>query len=324
MLSVDGGGVRGIIPALVLDHLERSTGSPCAELFDLMVGTSTGGIIALALSLADEGGGSRYSANDLVTLYSERSGEIFRPSLWRRLLSLRGVLDETYSTEPLNGILGEYFEDSTMADCRSAVMVTAYDIENRNTVFLKSSKSEHLNVRLAEAARATSAAPTYFEPANTNVNGDNKALIDGGVYINSPAVSAYAEAMKLFPGDDITVVSLGTGELIRPIPGNTAAGWGSAGWILPLLDCMFDGASKAVNHQMSQFLGARYQRFQLSLESASDDMDDASEENLAALKRAGERLIAQESQRLDELVAYFRAVQSQRRPASAAVDKLVF
>lgn len=304
ILSVDGGGIRGIIPAVFLDHIEKQAGLPVSDLFDLMVGTSTGGIVALGLSLPDPAGASKalLSASDLANLYRERGGEIFQSSLWRRIRSLRGVLDETYSAQPLERALKDYFGSSVMADCRCPVMVTAYDIENRSTVFLKSFKSDYRSVSCVAAARATSAAPTYFEPARVTVADHQRALIDGGVYINSPAVSAYAEALKLFPGDDISVVSLGTGELIRPIEGSTAAGWGSAGWVIPLLDCMLDGVSKAADHQMNLFLGERYQRYQLSLEHANDDMDDASPENIASLFKAAEDMITSNRLQLDSLV----------------------
>ena len=114
-------------------------------------------------------------------------------------------------------------------------MVTSYDIQNRRTVFIKSWHADHaLALRCSEAARATSAAPTYFEPANLQWADENRTLIDGGVYMNSPAVSAYAEARKLFPDEPIAMLSLGTGELTRPIPYEEARTWGSASWVLSL------------------------------------------------------------------------------------------
>jgi len=109
--------------------------------------------------------------------------------------------------------------------------------------------------------------------------------------MNSPSVSAYAEARKLFPEDPIAILSLGTGELTRPIAFEAARTWGSALWVMSLLDCMFDGVSKAADHQMQLFLGERYQRLQATLETASDDMDDASEENIRNLKRTARELI---------------------------------
>jgi len=150
----------------------------------------------------------------------------------------------------------------------------------------------------SDAARATSAAPTYFEPANLQWADESRTLIDGGVYMNSPAVSAYAEARKLFPNEPIAMLSLGTGELTRPIPYEEARTWGSALWVMSLLDCMFDGAAKAADHQMRLFLGERYQRLQATLTYASDDMDDASKGNIRNLKQTAREMIANHQEAL--------------------------
>ena len=184
-----------------------------------------------------------------------------------------GLFEEAYSHEALETILQRYFGDKRLSDCGTPVMVTSYDIEHRKTVFIKSWHSDHSELLCAEASRATSAAPTYFEPVNLEWAEQSRTLIDGGVFINSPAVSAYAEARKLFPDEPIAMLSLGTGELTRSIPYDEARTWGSALWVMSLLDCMFDGASKAADHQMRLFLGDHYLRLQTQLHYASDDMD---------------------------------------------------
>ena len=291
VLSIDGGGIRGIIPAMVVAHIERKLGKPAHEIFDLMVGTSTGGILALGLSRPGASRPAQFSARWVVKLYEEQGANIFEYSLWRKLRTVGGILDEAYSHEVLEGILGKYFAGATLGDCKAPTMVTSYDIQNRRTVFLKSWYADHQLVRCCDAARATSAAPTYFEPKPLDTGDVASVLIDGGIFMNSPSVSAYAEARKLFPDEPIAVLSLGTGELTRPIAFGEARTWGSALWVMSLLDCMFDGVSKAADHQMQLFLGERYQRLQTSLESASDDMDDASEENIRNLKRTARELI---------------------------------
>jgi hypothetical protein len=202
-----------------------------------------------------------------------------------------GALDEAYPHEPLEAVLASYFGDALLGDCLIPSMVTAYDIEARCTLFLKSWREAHQQVRLRDACRATSAAPTFFEPHSLEVGPLRRPVIDGGVFINSPAVSAYAEARKLFPQEPIAVLSLGTGELTRPIPLDEAVNWGKLGWVQPLIDCMFDGSAKAADHQMTLFLGNRYQRLQARLDYASDSMDDASKGNIQNLARTGEALV---------------------------------
>ena len=303
VLSIDGGGIRGIIPAMVVAHIERMTKRPAHELFDLMVGTSTGGILALGLARPGHGPPAQFSARRVVKLYEEQGGAIFARSLWRKVRSVGGILEESYSHEALEGILENYFADARLGDCAVPTMVTSYDIEQRSTVFLKSWHQDHLDVRCRDAARATSAAPTYFEPKPLQTAEQRRVLIDGGIFMNSPSVSAYAEAQKLFPGEPISLLSLGTGELTRPIPYEEALTWGSALWVMSVLDCMFDGVSKAADHQMRLFLGDRYCRLQTRLESASDDMDDASKGNIRNLKRTARELIGREQAVLEQFLA---------------------
>lgn len=301
ILSIDGGGIRGIIPALVLAELEQRLNKPAAKLFDLFCGTSTGGIVALGL-VKDHGNGEpQYAATDLVKIYQDRGREIFQRSFWRGVSSVGSLLDEKYSAKGLERVLEEYFGNEPMGSALRHTMVTCYDIQNREPVFLKSWHEKHKSLEMRFASRATSAAPTYFEPALTPIGGAVRALIDGGVFINNPAVSAYVEALRLYPGEDIFVVSLGTGELIRPIPYTEAKDWGKAGWMLPVLDCMFDGVSDAADYQLTQLLGDNYIRLQTDLSLASDDMDNASAGNIALLVQEANKLLATNKQKLARL-----------------------
>ncbi len=302
VLSIDGGGIRGIIPALVLDYLEIESGKPISELFDLAVGTSSGGIIALGLAQAGADGKPKYTARDLAEFFEKSGRKIFEKTVWRNIRSAGGVLDERYSARPLEAALRKYYADTRLGDTLGSTMVTSYDIEERRTLFLKSWHPDHETVLCRDAARATSAAPTYFEPAYIDVQGNQRALIDGGVFVNSPVVSSYAEALKLFPGESLAVVSLGTGELIRRIPYDSAKDWGQAGWVMPLIDCMFDGATKVANHQMRMFLGSHYFRLQVTLDEANDDMDDATDVNIQNLKRIADRMIAENRSTLDQIL----------------------
>ena len=188
VLSIDGGGIRGIIPSLVLDYLERQSGKPICELFDLCVGTSSGGIIALGLAQADTAGAPKYSAHDLADFFENSGDKIFERTIWRNIRSAGGVLDELYSAKPLEAALRKYFSNARLGETLGSTMVATYDIEERRTLFLKSWHPDHETVRCRDAARATSAAPTYFEPALIDVQGNQRALIDGGVFLNSPVL----------------------------------------------------------------------------------------------------------------------------------------
>jgi len=309
VLSIDGGGIRGLIPALVLRHVEEQAGRPIAGLFDLIVGTSTGGILALGLTIPEEespaGDGSvspRYSAEALRVLYRERGDDIFDRSRWQQVTSVFGLTDEKYDHAGLVSVLEEYFGDEPMREALTDVMVSTYDIQAREPFYFMSWRAPDDAVPMRRAARATSAAPTYFEPARVAVGSRQRVLVDGGVFANNPAVSAYAEARKRYPDEEIRVVSVGTGTSTAPIPYDEAKEWGKIGWAVEIIDIVFDGSSDAADYQLRHVLGDRFERLQVPLEAATDAMDDVSSENLDALARDAERLMDVRSAELAALV----------------------
>lgn len=302
ILSIDGGGIRGIIPAMLLMAIEERTDRTVASLFDLMAGTSTGGIISLMLNRDGGNGAPKYRAADVLDLYVQRGTDIFPRSFWQGVSSAAGLTEEKYPAEPLEAILKEYLGDALLEEALTKVLVSSYEIETRSPFFFKSWREETKSVLMRQAARATSAAPTYFQPALMMVGDKKLALIDGGVFVNNPAMSAYAEARRLFPDErDLLVVSLGTGQLIRPIPYEEARDWGKVQWALPILNVVFDGVSSAVDYQLRQVLGDNFIRFQTTLDTANDDMDDASPANLAALQSEAKGIIESQADGIEKL-----------------------
>jgi hypothetical protein len=305
VLSIDGGGIRGIIPALVLAELEERTGRPAAEHFGLIAGTSTGGILAAALALP----GAPFSARDLVALYEREGPEIFSRSLLRRIRTVEGLLDERYDDDALVDALRRYLGEARLAQVTTDVFVTAYDLERRGAFFFRSSRArtdareDHL---LVDVVRATSAAPTYFEPqVVTDVAGaTRRVLVDGGVFAPNPAMCAYAELARAGRAPEVElVVALGTGSLTRPLRYEDVRGWGALEWARPVIDVVFDGVADTVDFQLAQLLGPEgYVRLQVDLRQASDDLDDASEGNLAALRAEAARLLREQAPAVDRLV----------------------
>ncbi len=292
ILSIDGGGIRGIIPAMVLAHIEKKKGKPIAAMFDLISGTSTGGILALGLTIPGPGGKPKFSADQLVGLYEKRGKDIFKRSWWHTAVSVSALFDEKYSAKGLEEVLTEYLEDEIFGACLTRLLITSYDIQNRTPCFFKSWRDIFKNVEMRHVARAASAAPTYFEPALVPMDAGTRALIDGGVFINNPGVSAFAEAKKIYgEGENFFILSLGTGKLERPISYEEAKDWGKIEWVGPLLNCMFDGVSDAVDYQLDQILSGDYIRLQADLSRGSDDMDDVTNSNIQCLKANASSLI---------------------------------
>lgn len=311
VLAIDGGGIRGVIPAMILAEIEKRAQKPICELFDLLAGTSTGGILALGLTVPNEMGEPKYRAADLVKLYEQEGKNIFSRSIWHRVRSVGGIAEEKYPSEGIEKTLMKYFGKVRLKDALADVLVTSYDIERRRPYFFKTFKAKAdpaRNFLMWHACRATSAAPTYFEPCLIQLsNIDRLVLVDGGVFANNPAMCAWAEARRIYAdAEDFLVVSLGTGELSRPYAYEDAVGWGLAGWVRPVLDVMFDGVSDATDYQLRQLMPTRqprrYYRLQTKLVIGNDDMDDASNTNLKALKELAEELIQKHILLLDELL----------------------
>jgi uncharacterized protein len=305
VLSVDGGGIRGVIPAMVLANLEERTGRHTAELFDLIAGTSTGGIIALALTVPKEDGTPRWTANDLVDLYLTEGPRIFHHSIGKQLESGLGLLDEKYDSKPLEQALRTYLGDATISQAVTDVLITSYDLEHRKPFFFKTDRARTTPQHdwpMHAAARATAAAPTYFEPEKLTGDGQTFALCDGGVFAANPAMTAYAEAKRRHPAAQVRLLSLGTGQLTRPLHYQDVIGWGLIEWARPLFDVVFDGVSDATEYELEQLLpAADYTRFQVELIGASDSLDDASEPNLEHLEALGRRLIEERAADLERL-----------------------
>ncbi len=286
VLSVDGGGIRGLIPALVLAEVERRTGRPARELFDLMAGTSTGALIACALAKPDP-----LPASAVAELYVEDGPRIFSRTLRKRVSSGDGWLDERYDASGLEGVLRRHLGAARLADAEPPVIVTAYDVQARRPVVLRAAD----DVAMATACRASAAAPAYFEPVRLG----EATLVDGGVHATNPSLVAYAEA----EGELDVLLSLGTGSHTRPLPYERVRGWGRLEWALPILDVVFDGSADAAGQALRLLLEDDHVRLQTPLQEASDDLDDAGPGNLAALRRDAERLIADRSADLDAVCA---------------------
>jgi patatin-like phospholipase/acyl hydrolase len=300
ILAIDGGGIRGLIPALVLAELERRAGRRTFELFDLIAGTSTGGILACALSAPDP-----LPAVELVKLYEEEGPEIFHRSVFQKIRSGEGLLDEKYDDAALDRALERFLGHKRLAETRPDLIVPSYDTALPGPYFFKTSKARETpgsdDFPLSIVARATSAAPTYFEPVGSH----GRALVDGGVFATNPAMCALAEVLNLedVSPRDVVLLSLGTGERTHRRSFDEIKDWGVAKWARPILDVVFDGVSDAVNYQLERVLGTgRYWRLQVELTVASDDLDDASEANLANLRAQAEELIRARGADLDAVL----------------------
>lgn len=274
---------------------------------DLIAGTSTGGILACALTRAGDDGRPRFSAAELAAIYVEEGPRIFRRSLLKRIFSLEGWIDERYEDDGLERALERYLGDARLSDALVDVFITAYDISGRFAFFFRSARARNAptyDFPLVRVARATAAAPSYFEPAEvTDLAGVRTyPLIDGGIYAVNPSMCAFADVAGAGRAGELELMlSLGTGEQTRSYSFDQVRWWGQLEWARPAIDMVFDGVADTIEFQAGRLMGDRYVRLQVELRDASDDLDDASDDNLAALRAEAERLIAGSQAELDRV-----------------------
>ena len=339
ILSVDGGGMRGLIPALVIadleDRLQAEAGPDArvADYFHMFAGTSTGGLVALSLTVPDlpeHPDRPLIDAKTLADLYTADGPKIFHRSFWRKLRTLWGFIAPKYGSRPLEDAVERRLGDEAkLADALRELVVVAYDMTDREPYFFKRWRArgdDSRNRPLVDAALATSAAPTYFPSHEV----DGHALVDGGVFAANPTIAAIVEALKrrsdephdLSP-DDLLVVSIGTGLHETHYSQSEVSGWGKLGWVLPkdgeppILATVLGGASDGVDHWSQTLLndpptpttvpedlgrGPRFFRLQTPLDPPIQ-MDDASSGGQAALEGAAKTLIHDNQAELAEIAS---------------------
>lgn len=222
ILSIDGGGIRGILPAIVLRELEslidkKSKGefTRISEVFDLIAGTSTGGILATGLSVKGEND-LPYTAEKLLSIYTgEERKSIFSPR-YKILSFFHYIMRSKFPHEGIEGLLKKYFGDAKLKDTLTNLLITSYDTEQKKPYYFyvnhqdahpPEEEQRDREYFLRDIARATSAAPTYFPPKQVPSNYEERgvlpnSLVDGGVFANNPSVLAYVHGREAWKGTD--------------------------------------------------------------------------------------------------------------------------
>jgi hypothetical protein len=273
ILAIDGGGIKGLIPALALVALERATGKRTQELFDMFSGTSTGGIVALGLARG-------MTPHQICDLFEKRGGEIFsKPWYWW------GLTGPKYSATGIEKVLFEELGEAPLSSSLKPVSVFASSLEDRRAVIFRSWGPEASEITFWGAARATSAAQTFFPAFG------RQRYADGGVWANCPAHEALILASDFYPGEPLQLLSLGCGKPERPIEMRGEGLIGHASYIIgELMDFVADAAVRKCERR----LGDQFVRVQVPF--FGDDkwpMDEASPKYMRRLRLAAEHSQAQ-------------------------------
>lgn len=298
ILTFDGGGMRGLISALLVQQLEEEL--KFLERVNLFAGTSTGGLLALGLA-------SGVHVDTLVDIYMRRGGEVFKEYVSLTAVPPREVTDTyqeaellrlglfhvKYTDEGLKKLIEETFPaKKTLGELKRQVLVTAFDLYQEELQVWEPISLTNLpgsttdDILVLDAALSTTAGPVYFPPHVFNHKGEQKALIDGGVYANNPSMLAAASVMAslTLKQRDIRLLSLGTGFTHHSIPPRNLRPLNSYGvweWMLPkpnrptpkypLLEILMDGVSNTNTFQCRQIFGTNFRRGNVHIQPTNPD-----------------------------------------------------
>lgn len=304
ILAIDGGGIRGVISAKILERVREKIGQPLNEYFDLIAGTSTGSILAATLVRGEE-------PTELVKLYQDKGQKIFKTTFLREKVGY-WLKQPKYSNEGLKEVLQEYFgkdtllkdvrEQSNNPNAKARLLILAYSTSQRYTNFFLSPFVDkdpwYANAKLWEVCLCSSAAPTFFPPYKFNekdivMSDDTPApseseftFVDGGVAANNPSLGALVHTLDIekLEGEkvkleDISLLSIGTGRTTAPFKFNEVNGWGALGWAKRIPDVFMGGQFQITADLCAQLIRASnpngYLRIQLDMNRSQGDSKDS-------------------------------------------------
>lgn len=256
ILALDGGGIKGLFSAAFLSKLEEDLNTKITDHFDLIVGTSTGGIIALGLGLG-------LSPRELVEFYFKKGPQIFRKiPLWT---SLKNMFFAKYSGSALESVFQENncFGSKLLGESKKRLVIPSYNIDTNDVHVFKTAHHERFKrdykIPAWKIARATSAAPTFF-PISKNI--DSTRLIDGGVWANNPAMVGLFEAIAILniPFPQIRILSVGTTEELKQSPNVLSKFGGWSLWANNVVQLIIQAQSVSISAQLKLLLKDNFVR----------------------------------------------------------------
>jgi patatin-like phospholipase/acyl hydrolase len=239
VISIDGGGIRGIIPAYLLMCIEREMQDHLCNHVDLIAGTSTGAIVAAGASAG-------IPMENMLALYFEQGPDIFKKTWSTRWKSVFGLKGGKHDVHNFIKILENTYGGGSMDELlKTDFLSCAYSMTDGKPRFF--SNRQEGNLPLGRVVAASAAAPTYFDPVTI----EGKEYIDGGVFAGNPAMAAFAEIKSLnngLPAEDILMISLGTGNRLKEY--DSVKDWFKFKWVNPLLDILMASDGGVIHHQL--------------------------------------------------------------------------
>jgi predicted acylesterase/phospholipase RssA len=266
ILALDGGGLKGLFPAALLAQFEQDLETRICDHFDLIVGTSTGGLIALGI-------GAGVALPAIVDFYVRLGPTVFKTG---PLPVLKRLVHAKHSARPLRRALDEVFGDRLLGESVKRLVIPSYSLDDDDVYLFKTPHHTRLKrdgqVPMVAVALATSAAPTYLPAARVG----NQRLIDGGVWANNPTFVGVAEAVSMLGAslDQVRVLSLGTTDPVASRPGRLDHG-GFLQWGRPATSLLLRAQALGTFHASEHLLGqvGRLTRIDPTVEHGLFDLD---------------------------------------------------
>lgn len=289
ILSLDGGGGRGVIISTFLARLEiflsEESGRQIhlSQFFDMFVGTSIGGVLCLGLG---SGGMMEHCCEFFSLKNLKRAAD---KSIWDKILPIQ--CQPKYDGKGQKDLIDEYIKDIPMNQCPKYTLITTYNLDTNQPIIYKSRKHD-INIR--DVALMTSAAPIFYPCVKGK---DDMWYIDGGLAANNPCMVAYVEAVKTWTRckygdekDEFKILSIGTGHKKIDIEGRDAKDWGLVGWMANnITGIALNAPNQLINNQCQQLLGDKFLRIDSDLGDVSDETDNTDESNFQKSIKLGNR-----------------------------------
>lgn len=275
ILSICGGGCRGIMCLYTLRELEKKTGKRIANIFDYFGASSIGSVITCALLISDDGINPKYTCEELYEIIGKLFKKIFSDSIYYKIKTGYGWFGSKYPNDNLEKSLEDFFENKKISDLLKPVCFPSFDGISQKPIYF--TKETHGDIFIKDMLRATCAAPSYFDPKNMNINGIDYTLYDSGVVCNNTALNIELYAthdLKIIDKSNIFELCLGTGTTYTPLPTNG----GTTGWLNSIIGYLFSGYNNNEIHELNLILDKDHFLF-IDVEiDKYEDLDNASDE----------------------------------------------
>ncbi len=328
ILAIDGGGIRGVVPAAILDYLEKqikhikqSKTIKIGSYMDLVGGTSTGSIIGSMMLLPCDKNKAvpKYSMEEITQMYIDMGPDVFKSHFWHNIKTLWGLFGPKFPASNIEPAFLRMLNHYKLKDLIKPCLFNAYDIDKRrvNIYTNHDNTQKYADYYVKDVIRGSTSIPAYFPPAYFNVGMETNTLVDGGVFANNPAMVSYIEAIKETSKKkgrgrkksphNILVISLGTGNSKKKkYPYKKAKKWGMVRWVFPILDILLSGSSDVVDYEMTKLFEAcgaseNYVRINPPLHYSTAPSTDASKKNITNLLKDVNAYIKENKKFLDDL-----------------------